>query len=357
MVVGGLVFTFAWRCCLVSLFCLSLLLVMSTMTVNLSRAQDGDPVPESTDDPMMVETPTDAPTDLPTNPPTEIPTDLPTPTDEPAPVPTDTPLPTEVPIETALPSPTETLEVTVTDETPTLLPSVEPTVETVEPLPNLELTEEAPLAAALEELSLLSSSPGCTYDVPASDTTALIAAINLANQSGGPAVLCLEGGTYTLTTVYASGTSGNNGLPAITVPLTIEGNGATITRSSTDNFRILEASHGSYLILRDLHLTNGSAAKGGAIFMSAVLYLERVTISGNSASDQGGGIAINRGSLFMTDSTITGNTAVNGGGGNAYQQSVIQIDNSTFANNTAPDGTGPTHPTPLTLATTRSALA
>lgn len=81
-----------------------------------------------------------------------------------------------------------------------------------------------PTALAPEGAGLAALSVGC-------DVGALIAAIETANSTMAPDTLALAGGcTYTLTQAY----SGDNGLPIIPGDLTINGNGATIRRSSDD---------------------------------------------------------------------------------------------------------------------------
>src|SRR6185503_10950002 len=74
-----------------------------------------------------------------------------------------------------------------------------------------------------------SATQAATYNVANGDVAGLIAAINSANSSAAPNVINLaNGGTYTLTTVD----NGSNGLPVINNSMTINGNGATIQRSS-----------------------------------------------------------------------------------------------------------------------------
>src|SRR5262249_28318418 len=133
-------------------------------------------------------------------------------------------------------------------------------------------------------------------------------------------------GTYTLTTVNNMN-DGPNGLPTITGDnghqLNINGNGATITRSSSaPNFRIFfaQVSLGS-LVLNDLTITNGSiAVGGGAIENGASLALSRCVLSNNSAlpgnfSNEWGGAIYNHGSSLAVDScTFNANHAFKGGG-------------------------------------------
>src|SRR6185295_6714325 len=100
-----------------------------------------------------------------------------------------------------------------------------------------------------------------TFNIADGDVPGLIAAINAVNVGPGPHTINLApGGTYTLTAVAEDdGYSGGAGLPYIRRPLTINGNGATIQRSSaagTPDFRIV------YVWLSDLTL-NGVTIKGG----------------------------------------------------------------------------------------------
>jgi hypothetical protein len=63
------------------------------------------------------------------------------------------------------------------------------------------------------------------------------------------------------------------------------------------------------------------------------LTLNNSTISGNSASNGGGGI-LNEGSLTLNNSTISGNSASNGGGG-IYDVGATYVDNSTISGNSS----------------------
>lgn len=68
----------------------------------------------------------------------------------------------------------------------------------------------------------------------------------------GPDVIELSPGTYTLTQVYYVG-FGANGLPAVTSAITINGHGATLTRSAlpaTPEFRFTQVPAGGNLVPR-----------------------------------------------------------------------------------------------------------
>ncbi len=140
-----------------------------------------------------------------------------------------------------------------------------------------------------------------------------------AGTAGSDTITLPMNGTITLTTAH-NNFYGPNGLPPISSPIIIEGNGATIQRSSaggTPNFRIFYVSGGSpdvynaagSLELRNVTLRNGRE-QGGT--------------GGNSATGAGGGgggaglggAIFNRGTLKVINSTLTNNTAQGGTGGN-----------------------------------------
>jgi hypothetical protein len=157
------------------------------------------------------------------------------------------------------------------------------------------------------------------------DVASLVAAINEANSAAGADTVQLgQGCTYTLTAVD-NNWYGPTGLPAIASDITIEGNGATITRSLVaPRFRLFfvgadpadlrtsnYASPGpGKLTLRDLtlagglakggdsNLGGGGAGMGGAIFSQGTVTIERSMLTDNTA--QGG---------------AAGNSSLGGGGG------------------------------------------
>lgn len=162
------------------------------------------------------------------------------------------------------------------------------------------------------------------FNIADGDVPGLIAAINAANASSGPDTINLApGGTYTLTAVAEDdGYAGGAGLPYIRRPLTINGNGATIQRSSaagTPDFRIV------YVLLSDLTL-NGVTIRGGR---------------GGNVNRGGGGIGMIGSNLNVADSTITDNVGFGaGGGGIGSFISTFRIENSTISHNTSFSGYG-----------------
>ena len=99
-----------------------------------------------------------------------------------------------------------------------------------------------PALESLEGRALLT-----TYTIGPNDVASLIQSIETANTNGQSNTINLAAGSiYTLNTVD-NFWYGPNGLPAITSTITIEGNGATIQRStvgSTPNFRLFYISAG-----------------------------------------------------------------------------------------------------------------
>ena len=119
-------------------------------------------------------------------------------------------------------------------------------------------------------------------------------------------------------------TYGPTGLPVVTSPITIEGDGHTISRdvSASSAFRLLAVGSGGDLTLNSATVSGGYASAGpnisssgaGILVASASLAVMHSTISGNSSFFSGGGI----GSYFATTSvqysTISGNFSLFGGG-------------------------------------------
>ena len=188
---------------------------------------------------------------------------------------------------------------------------------------------------------------GCPFDVNC-DVNELITAIAAAVSQGGTQVINLSPScVYTLTAVNNGSQPNQNGLPRVgnNVDLTINGNGATIMRSTTDgpssprsvppNFRIFEVASGATLALNNLTISNGHTADGRNAFASP----------GESGGD-GGGI-YNAGTLNVTNCVVQSNHTGAGGvninpggqggnggkGGGIYNSGSLTVANSTFESN------------------------
>ena len=177
-------------------------------------------------------------------------------------------------------------------------------------------------------------SAAATISVGCGDVPELIDAMETATY--GDTIRLASGCTYVLTEDYAP----DDGLPVVSVQLTLEGRGSTITRSSargTPEFRILHIGPRGNLSLEDVTLTNGRLANtfgkdGGGILNEGTLVAELVTVSANTAF-QGGGINSD-GSLTMTDSVVSDNVGTDHGGG------VYAFGPATFADTAVIGNTG-----------------
>ena len=195
-----------------------------------------------------------------------------------------------------------------------------------------------------------------TFDIPAGDVAALIAAMNAANDNGtGADVINLETGTYTFSAVDNSfiyidsnnihTSAGPNALPPVFGELTINGNGSVFDRASNaPDFRFLMVI--GNLTVNAITFTHGRLLDppadtfgnyGGAIFTVGDLTVHDSVFSENEAH-VGGAIA-NRGSsvdysLTLAYVTLINNYADNDGGG-LFDQSIgsLVVESSTISNN------------------------
>ena len=152
-----------------------------------------------------------------------------------------------------------------------------------------------------------------------------IRAANMDTPSGVPLGECAAGNgpdvihmratpnVHTHSIVDNSSSYGATALPAVTTEIIIEGNGATIERSSAASapaFRLFAVAPGASLTLRDATVRGGSAAGcgGGFYVINATLALVRTTVSNNAAA-VGGGICAFSSMLALTDTSVSGNRA------------------------------------------------
>ncbi len=178
----------------------------------------------------------------------------------------------------------------------------------------------------------------CTDGV--GDSEALILAIGAANSDPDEDQIVLgEYCTYTLTFPTIGGT---NGLPAIKAALILEGNGATIERSTQAiAFRLLEVSEGISLRASDLTLRNGllTLHNGGAIHTGtgSNLRLIHVAFENNKAVE--GGAIFTQGTTFINNSRFQNNKATGKGGG-LHASAALSLTDSTFTDNEGQEGGG-----------------
>ncbi len=171
----------------------------------------------------------------------------------------------------------------------------------------------------------------------AGNSAELIGDITTSNAIAGADTIILTA-NITLTIVVDS-VLGDTGLPAITTPITIEGQGHTISRSSnpaTPNFSIFSVSDQGNLTLFNLTISGGAQDDGGGgIYNGGTLVMIHTTVSGNSTLSRGGGVLNDIGStVTVSDSTFSGNSA-DFGGGMDNLGSQVTISDSTFSGNSA----------------------
>lgn len=158
------------------------------------------------------------------------------------------------------------------------------------------------MMSSSEPVAPVSIAVGCNAN-PAARSAELVTAVQNAVNAGGAQLVTLSSGcVYTLTQVNNGVLTSTNGLPVISnsVDLTIQGNGATLSRdSSAPQFRFFEVEQGGRLTLQNMTITGGHAG-------------DNTNASGNTAGGDGGAI-LNKGVLSGSFVTFTNNIAGAGG--------------------------------------------
>lgn len=203
-------------------------------------------------------------------------------------------------------------------------------------------------AVLLSTLVLLLSHSAQAQITVSCSVTELVAAIDTANTTPEADTLNLSSGCFYIFTESnnTDGAKGDSGLPIITTPIIINGNGAVFQRGiGAPEFRYFSMQNTGSLTLSDLSLTGGKTTAeghGGAIFNQGTLTLTNVTISGSSAvshpDSRGGGIRNDGGVVTITNSIILGNTASSDGG--ISNSGTLTISNSSVSGNTAVEASG-----------------
>jgi CSLREA domain-containing protein len=184
-------------------------------------------------------------------------------------------------------------------------------------------------ACYLLGMFITTAAHSAVFNIADGDVAALKNAMNIANSNDEADTINLaSNGTYILTTVDNT-LNGPNGLPLVDddvagLDLTINGNGATIERSSaagTPVFRILQLNYEAALSCDSLTIKNGLL--NDPVF----------------PSDRGAGIFLNHGALTLTNCMVRGNTALSGGGIYSFG-SVVTLNDCTVNENLANYGGG-----------------
>lgn len=205
----------------------------------------------------------------------------------------------------------------------------------------------------------------------------LVKAINDANSNGpGTDVINLDGSCIFQLGVVNNTVDGNNGLPAITSSIVINGNGATVRRSTGSQkaaIRLFYVAQNGDLTINDLILYDGlgmeppditlpirnyggaiynagtltvndslfdynrAALKGGAIYNAGSMNVVNTTFQNNGVNinnipGESGGAIFNDGSASLTASTLSGNIASQSGAG-ITNSGTMTVTNSTISGN------------------------
>jgi CSLREA domain-containing protein len=172
--------------------------------------------------------------------------------------------------------------------------------------------------------------------------------------SGADTIVLAAGATYSLNSINNNG-EGPNGLPVVTGAITVNGNGASIVRSSgAPQFRLtVVVAGGGDLTFNDVYIAGfdapvvgGTPGIGGVVIAHGNLTVDGSTLFGNRAEGPGGGVDARGGAiwadarLIVTNSTIANNLAVGtggsvGGGVIIRPGSTVTIASSTFSGNSA----------------------
>ncbi len=124
------------------------------------------------------------------------------------------------------------------------------------------------------------------------------------------------------------------GLPVIASPITIEGNGAKITRKkAAPPFGLFGVDTSGDLTLKNLTLSGGFGV-GGAVINDGTVSIQNSKISGNTGDGGAGGI-YNAGTMTIQNSTVSGNKISGdyGAGAGILNIGTMTIQNSTISGN------------------------
>ncbi|WP_138504255.1 DUF4347 domain-containing protein [Nostoc sp. PA-18-2419] len=206
---------------------------------------------------------------------------------------------------------------------------------------NLAFTENTWQAYAGVLATFTVNSTGDADDGNANNgITTLREAIKLANATAGNDTITFGG-------VFADATPDTitltSGQLTITDDITILGTGASkLTISGNHASRIFEISGiGTDATIDGLKIVNGNSSFGSGILVDAntILSLTNSNVSGNTATNGGGGINNDQGILKLTNTNISGNTA-NSGGGIDNSGILSLTKSSVFGNTATSDGGG-----------------
>ena len=177
------------------------------------------------------------------------------------------------------------------------------------------------------------ANPGDGNCATSNGVCTLRAAIEEANALNGPVTIVFD--------VRLSGTidlSAGTAAPLeISAPITIEGLGAdVITVSGADTVRVFDVLDDGAATITALTIANGMSPVGGgaSVALAAKLNLEQCQLTGNQATEFGGGAIFNDGEVTVTATQFSLNFAAADGGA-IVSNGPLTITDSGFTNNEA----------------------
>ncbi|MBA3869349.1 MAG: DUF11 domain-containing protein, partial [Anaerolineae bacterium] len=176
---------------------------------------------------------------------------------------------------------------------------------------------------------------GISFNIPNGDVTALIDAIDAANNEGcfpGPNTITLAtNGRYILNGIYLDNSGVVNGLPNISSDITIEGHGSTLVRDgAAPKFGLFVVPNTGHLTLNNLQVQGGSADYGAGVWNAGTLNLNNASLISNTAQYEGGAI-YSTGPVTISGGELSYNTASTGGA--IQSKATLSITNTIFSNN------------------------
>ena len=169
------------------------------------------------------------------------------------------------------------------------------------------------------------------------------------NRSGQKPAATRAPGSVTISGLTLTGGSASfgGGIDAYNVLLNVNDCVVTGNYASDSGGGIYIGSYYSTLTVRNSTISNNSAySDGGGVATAdngAAVSIQQSSLTGNSAGENGGGVYVhndNYNALTITASTLSGNTADYSGGGVYIEHGPASFSNSTFANNSAGYGGG-----------------
>jgi hypothetical protein len=118
-------------------------------------------------------------------------------------------------------------------------------------------------------------------------------------------------------------------------------NGAITGNSATDGGGGVSVAAGSFFISGGAISGNSATDGGGGVSVAAgSFFISGGAITGNSTTDGGGGVSVAAGSFFISGGAITGNSATDGGGGVSVSAGAFNMSGGTITGNSTTDGAG-----------------